>query len=171
MRRIKGLAAAQRFFEQRVIEQINELGPRPDEWYTGILDTVVGPLRIRATDFGVVFTSFVDVDRLKANPPCGVRDFNPCSGKWNWHYPADPALLRGGCEKHLFDILREITKVYVIKSDYGWVRHFDGEDYLWTNDIAKACKFNRMESAIHFNRLIHLPGVVVINTENNEVVR
>lgn len=50
--------------------------------------------------------------------------------------------------------------MFVIKSDYGYVRGFDGEDYFWTSNRAAAWKMSWFESNLVYNRLVKIPGVV-----------
>lgn len=43
--------------------------------------------------------------------------------------------------------------MFLIHTELGWLRHFDGSDFLWTSDRSKAWKMNRQEVYLATNRL------------------
>jgi len=77
-------------FQKLCHAMLQELGCRTGSnefHYDYVLDTTCGELYIDVADSNVtftVFTRFRDIDRVQG----AVSDYNPCSGKWNFHISA-----------------------------------------------------------------------------------
>lgn len=48
-----------------------------------------------------------------------------------------------------------------VRSEYGYVRDFDGEDYLWTPDKSKAWKMTTLEANLAYGRLFKIPKISI----------
>ena len=67
---------------------LKELGARPDPdgWHDYKLDTIFGICRFKITDGEFCYTLYGKFDEPeRIGPPLSPFDFNPYSGKWNFH--------------------------------------------------------------------------------------